>query len=450
MMDVKKAVFYTLLAMAVLAITGCGGFSWDQWEIAKKKLSTDTSSSSETGKAALSTPSSYNNYNYSYGYARVALLGRLPDSSGGEDGTGYGDSFSAVPLQQHTFVSEGACFDPAVSPDGKYLAFASTKNAPKPDIYIKPVAGTVMTQLTSDPAGDLQPVFSPDGQQIAFVSDRTGSWDIFVMDINGRNVRQLTDDPAAEFYPTFSPDGKKIAYSRYNAQTDSWEIWLLYIDNPGRKKFITTGLFPRFSPLEDKIVYQRPRDRKTRLFSIWMVSVGKDDQPSMPTEIVSLPSYSLILPSWSIDGKKIVYCAVSGQSEEAMKKSSQIWVVFTDGHGRMPITDPGPGCFSPVWSRDGRIFFCSARDGAENIWSIVPFPAVATDAVAAAEPPSPPHEDEGKGFLDPATGLLHPSKGLDRRPGAKVIEEKIYHSSDSEGSFSAEQIRANQPVHIEH
>ncbi len=377
-----------------------------------KKVSV-SSEEKELAEAAAPTTSTRDGH---YGYARVSLFGELPETTNVRE-LAIGQYYPTSSLQQHTFATEGACFDPEVSPDGKHLAFASTKNSVKPDIYIKPVFGTVMTQLTSNPASDVQPAFSPDGKRLAFASDRTGSWDIFVIDTTGRNLQQVTDDPAPELHPSFSPDGKKIAYSKYNSRTGRWEIWLLHLGNPGQKKFVATGLFPRFSPIENKIVYQRAKSRGSRWFSIWVITLGEGDQPSMPTEIVSASDRALISPAWSADGTKIVYCAVYADSVESAKKDAQIWMVYVDGHAKMPITDTGVGCFSPIWSRDGRIFFCSNRGGVENIWSILPFSATGEKLGTVTNPKAPTH--------------------LGEQATSQVDEDTL-------------EIQANQPINIDH
>ena len=173
-------------------------------------------------------------------------------------------------------------------------------------------------------------------------------------------------------HPSFSPDGTKLAYSRFNVKTRQWEIWLLYLDNPGKRKFLASGLFPSFSPKSDTIVYQRAKQRGTKWFSIWTITLGSDDQPSMPTEVVSAPDRALIGPNFSPDGKKLVYCAVQPLAAGNGKADAQIWIVEANGFGRMPVSDSGVGCFSPVWCKDGRIFFCSNRGDCENIWSVLP------------------------------------------------------------------------------
>jgi tRNA A-37 threonylcarbamoyl transferase component Bud32 len=98
---------------------------------------------------------------------------------------------------------------PALSPDGRMIAYASPANG-NWDIYLLRVGGANPINLThGSSADDTHPAFSPDGQRIAFRSDRDGGG-IFVMGATGESVRRLTDKG---HHPDWSPDGTEIAYS---------------------------------------------------------------------------------------------------------------------------------------------------------------------------------------------------------------------------------------------
>jgi Tol biopolymer transport system component len=102
-------------------------------------------------------------------------------------------------------------FQPAWSPDGQHIAFRSDRDA-QPEVYVMNADGSNQTRLTTDPGEDVQPSWSPDGMRIAFASTRNGAHDIYVMNANGSNQTRLTTSPAHEFDPAWSPDGKKIAF----------------------------------------------------------------------------------------------------------------------------------------------------------------------------------------------------------------------------------------------
>ena len=81
----------------------------------------------------------------------------------------------------------------AISPDGKTIAFTY-----KGDVYTVPSAGGMARQLTSNPAYDSYPVWSPDGKYLAFSSDRDGSQDVFIISSTGGTARRLTTSSTAE------------------------------------------------------------------------------------------------------------------------------------------------------------------------------------------------------------------------------------------------------------
>ena len=97
-------------------------------------------------------------------------------------------------------------FAPAWSPDGKKIAFVSTRRRGSDDIYVMDAKGRNVQRLTDHPGSDEKPAWSPDGRKIAFNSNRDGSDDIYVMDADGKNVRKITNHPRNDYFPTWSSD----------------------------------------------------------------------------------------------------------------------------------------------------------------------------------------------------------------------------------------------------
>ncbi|NQV71485.1 PD40 domain-containing protein, partial [bacterium] len=97
--------------------------------------------------------------------------------------------------------------NPAISPDGSSIAFTY-----QGDIYVVPSAGGWAQQLTTYVGRDTRPVWSPDGAQLAFASDRYGNLDVFVMSAVGGAPTRLTFDSRDDIPSTFTPDGKSVYF----------------------------------------------------------------------------------------------------------------------------------------------------------------------------------------------------------------------------------------------
>ena len=105
-------------------------------------------------------------------------------------------------------IDTGLTAMPALSPDGRLLAYASDRAGRSDlDIWVQQSNGGTPLQLTTDPTDDQSPSFSPDGSQIVFRSERDGGG-LYVIPSFGGDARRIGDDGRS---PRFSPDGKQIA-----------------------------------------------------------------------------------------------------------------------------------------------------------------------------------------------------------------------------------------------
>ena len=119
-------------------------------------------------------------------------------------------------------TDNGTWLSPDLSPDGGTIAFEMLG-----DLYAVPAKGGPARQLTSGMGFDSQPVFSPDGKTIAFITDRSGAENVWVIAADGSHLRQISlrDDNAVFASPAWSADGKAIFVSRYRAEYNAFELW---------------------------------------------------------------------------------------------------------------------------------------------------------------------------------------------------------------------------------
>jgi Tol biopolymer transport system component len=204
-----------------------------------------------------------------------------------------------------------------LSPDGRSLVYASQASG-NWDIYFQRVGGTTVLNLTKDSAADdTQPAFSPDGEWIAFRSERDGGG-LFVMGATGEDVRRLSDQG---FHPSWSADAREIAAS--------------------------TGNFPDPENLSRRgeLIVVEVATGRTRVMS----QAGQAQQPH-----------------WSPHGHRIAYWGRPGEAGHR-----DLWTVAPSGGAAVPVTIDAATDWNPVWSPDGRsLFFSSDRGGSMNLWRV--------------------------------------------------------------------------------
>ena len=134
--------------------------------------------------------------------------------------------------------------DPAWSPDGRKLAFSSRRDG-NWELYLLDVGRGALARLTWHVAYDANPTWSPDGQWLAFESYRDQNMDIYIMPAHGGDLIRLTSHPAADYAPAWSPSGRHIAF--ISRRTGNPDIHLLPLDDARDQASINVSRSPNIA-----------------------------------------------------------------------------------------------------------------------------------------------------------------------------------------------------------
>ena len=297
------------------------------------------------------------------------------------------------------------------------------------DLYLFESPGGHPRRLTTDPGLDYNPAVSPDGRWVVFTSERSGSPDLYVLDLEGDGApRPLVASPALEDAADISPDGRQLLF--VSTRSGNADVFVLPFrpDDPhgaGEPKNLTrhaAGDYnPVFSPDGMRILFSSSRD----------ASVMTSDGASPPATYLASELYVMHAdgtevrrlthheswdgaPAWTQDGQAVVfYSQRDGET--------RIYRTAIDGGGAEPVSARDEAALSPTVGPDGRLAFSARRDGR---WTIVTTRDDGSDLRVES--------DAARDYWAPA---YHPTSGRLLAHGPGPLDPASRFESDAPGDF---------------
>ena len=222
---------------------------------------------------------------------------------------------------------------PAISPDGKQIAFSYMG-----DLWLVSSQGGKATRLTDHVAYEREPIWSPDGQWLAFTSNRNGNNDVYIMKSQGGIPKQLTFHSSNDTATDFTPDGKWIVFT--SSRSSSSSIFKISINGgnalplldtywswPHKARISPDGKTVLFSlGMENNYLWRRGY-RGSNTAKIWTKGISEKG-----AKAVFGDESNCFWPEWSEDGQRIYFIS------DRQFNNKNIWSVASDGSGLKPIT----------------------------------------------------------------------------------------------------------------
>jgi Tol biopolymer transport system component len=263
------------------------------------------------------------------------------------------------------------------------------------------------SRLTVDPGWESEPALSPDGREVAFAADRTGDPEIWLVDAEGGTPRRLTEDTATDRSPAWFPGGRSLAFVSDRGGRES--IWRLDRTGGPPVLLILDGIDPQPSPDGRQIAFARA-DGSGKM----RIAVAPIVDPSKARLLTDANDglWDHGAPAWSPDGETICYADFR-----------DLWLVPSTGGPSRKLTTAHGSDSDPVWSADGSyIYFSSLREGTTALWRVPSRGGVATRLTVGTGPEVQPSlSSDGRRVVFSTFGENRDIWLLDLRTGRRSV-----------------------------
>jgi Tol biopolymer transport system component len=245
--------------------------------------------------------------------------------------------------------STKADIHPQLSPDGRRVAFTSTRTGHW-EIWVSDLDGSNAMQLTTlnAPTGTGAPHWSPDGRLLVFASDAEGQFDIFVVPSGGGQSRNLTSHPAFDHVPAFSRDGQWIYFS--STRSGRYEVWKLPVSGGVPRQVTSVGGWLSQESTDGRDLYFTSPPAGTVSSSLWRMPVSGGTAVKFIDGIIGF--------SFAVSDRGIYYV-----DQPAAESRLQFYDLMSQSSALVARNLGDPSQFGGFTaSRDGRTVLYARRD----------------------------------------------------------------------------------------
>ena len=289
--------------------------------------------------------------------ADLRRLLREIDSSPTASGSGSGRGPAGPLARRHWFSPVAACvLILLVAGLASYVWLRAKPAAPD-------WSRAAHMQLTNHPGTEYFPSLAPDGKSFVYASNETGNFDLFVQRVGGKTATPLTPGtPSDEIEPVFSPNGERIAF---RSTREPAGVYVMEAGGENVRLLVAGCHHPAWSPDGSEIVCstagheEAPTTRNTWPSALWVANVETGDRRVLCVN-------DAMQPSWSPNGDRIAFWFMPPSAGR-----SDIGTISRSGGEIEVVTKDASTNWNPVWSPDGKyLYFASDRSGNMSFWRV--------------------------------------------------------------------------------
>lgn len=233
-------------------------------------------------------------------------------------------------------------------------------------LYAITPGSTRLIRLTSGAWDDRDPAWSPDGKTIAFASNRSGGWDVYLLNVETGNLTRLTTAQGFEANPSWSPDGAYLAFEGYNR--DNFDIYIVSVKG-GLPIQVTRNpaadFAPAWSPNGRSIAFVSYRGGGLNP-DLYSFNLNEPDEAKSVRLVTDTPDIAEDEPQWSRDGSLLLYSDINSSLHLVYTKlvNAEGSSAVEAAQGEVPVWTPDGSGIATAFNQNNREFVAAAALGA--------------------------------------------------------------------------------------